>query len=135
MPIVAPDSESDGGFAQTISQAGMGQVNQPVIPNPLIAPILTSATWNSGLIYSDGYRFLTVAATASQAGSLVITEFVDTAGLIPRPSPSTTPLVAATQLIVDIADLKPFQTFSIQIINGSGGASTVTNLYILLSAG
>lgn len=135
MPIVAPDSESDGGFAQTYSQAGMAQVNSPIIPNPLMTTIAaTSGVWNSGLIYSDGYRYLTVALTSSQAGSLVITQYVDTLGLIPRTA-VTTAIVGATPLIVDIADLKPFQTFTVSISNTGGSAATVTNLYILLSAG
>lgn len=134
MPIVAPDSESDGGYTQTYSQAGMAQVNQPTIPVAMPASIAASGNWNSGLIFSDGYRYLTVTATSSQAGALVIQQYVDMAGTIPRVV-SSTALVAATPLIVDIADLKPFMSFTVQINNTGGSGAAVTGFQVLLAGG
>jgi len=146
MPIVAPDSESDGGYTSTISSGGMAQINAPEIPVPIPASIAASATWNSGLIFSDGYRYLTVAVTLSVGASLVITQFVDMAGTIARP-PITNTIVAATPLIVDIpgtltpgsattapAYPYPFMSFTIQIVNGAAIAA-VTGFQVLLSGG
>jgi hypothetical protein len=146
MPLVAPDSESDGGFTNTLSPGGMAQINAPVIPVPIPTSIAASATWNSGLIFSDGYRYLTVAVTASQTGSLVITQFVDMAGTIARPA-ITNPIVAATPLIIDIpgtltpntattapAYPYPFMSFTVQIIN-STTISNISAFQVLLSGG
>lgn len=142
MPIVAPDSESDGGYTSTISSGGMAQINAPEIPVPIPASIAASATWNSGLIFSDGYRYLTVAVTLSVGASLVITQFVDMAGTIARLPPITTAIVAATPLIVDIPGATagvinypyPFMSFTIQIVNGAAIAA-VTGFQVLLSGG
>lgn len=135
MPIVAPASGTDGAFTNVTSAAGVAQITSPVIPNPIVASIpATSGTWNSGVIVGDGFRYLTVAVTMSQAGSLVITEYLDLASTIARPALST-PIVAATPLIVDIADLKPFVGFSIQINNTGASPGAVTSFAVLMSAG
>jgi hypothetical protein len=141
MPLVAPDSESDGGFTNTLSPGGMAQINAPVIPVPIPTSIAASATWNSGLIFSDGYRYLTVAMTLSAGASLSITQFVDMAGTIAR-TPVTATIVAATPLIVDIPGATagvinypfPFMSFTVQIVNG-GAIANVTAFQVLLSGG
>lgn len=141
MPIVTPASDATGGFEQLQSQAGMGQVLYPPAAFPIPLPqtiAATSGVWNSGLMFNDGYRFITVALTSSQAGALVITQYLDLAGTIARPVagvPWTTPIVAATPLIVDISDLKPFVSFTISISNTGGSAATVSALQVILSGG
>ncbi len=89
-------------------------------------------------MFVEGYRYITLGMTSSQAGSLIITEFLDLAGLIPRPfasSPFTTPIVAATALIVDISDLKPFVTMTISISNTGGSAAVISPFQLILAAG
>lgn len=135
MPIVAPASEANGGFVQTLSQGGMAQINQANIPNPAPASIAASSSWDSGLIRSDGWRYLSVGVTMSTAGSLVITRYVDVAGAIARPA-STTSIVAATPLLVDIgSDLKPFQAFRVVVNNTALTAGAVSGFTLLMSAG
>lgn len=114
----------------------MGQVLYPpaVFPIPFTSTIAASGSWSSGLMFNDGYRYLTVALTMTTAGTLNIQQYLDLAGTIPRGAVNTSPIVAATALIVDIADMKPFVTFTIQILN-SGGAATVSSFQVILSAG
>lgn len=114
----------------------MGQVLYPpaAFPIPLPATIAGGANWNSGLIFNDGYRFLTLALTSTQAGTAVIQQYLDLAGTIARPTAPVT-IIAATPLIVDISDLKPFVTFTVQINNSSGSLGTLTGVQLILSGG
>jgi hypothetical protein len=146
MPIVAPDSESDGGFTTTFSLGGMAQINVPEIPNigTLGATLAASTgTWNSGLIFSDGYRYLTVAATLSQGGTILITQYVDMAGTIARPPGSAIAMTGATPLIVDIPGATagvinypyPFMSFTILISNTTASTALISAFQVLLSGG
>lgn len=134
MPIVAPASGTDGAFTNVFSDGGMAQITQPAIPTAIVTSLLAAGVWNSGLIFNDGFRFLTVAVTMTQAGTLAINQFIDAAGLIAR-VPISTPVVAGTPLIVDVSDLKPFMTFTLVLTNTSVATATVSGFGILLSAG
>ncbi len=136
MPILTPASDGSGAFEPLQSQCGMGQVLYP--PNPFPTPLPTTiaggTNWLSGLLLGDGYRYITVTLTSTQAGACVIQQYLDQAGTLPRPV-STTPIVANTQLIVDISDLKPFVTFTVQFTNTSGSTATLTGVQLILSGG
>jgi hypothetical protein len=114
----------------------MGQVLYP--PNPFPVPLPTTlaggATWLSGIILGDGYRYITMALTSTQAGTCTIQEYLDIAGSIARVV-STTSIVANTPLIVDISDLKPFVTLTVSISNSSGSVATLSNVQLILAAG
>lgn len=127
--------------------AGFGQILYPpaVFPIGLPATIAGSGTWNSGLLFNDGYRNLTVAVQMNQAATLAIQLFLDLAGTIPRAvvgSPFT--ITANTLLIVDLPPaptatapgpyMPPWASFSIQIANGATPA-TITAFQMILSAG
>ena len=136
MPIIVPASDGAGAFEMLYSQAGMAQVLYPpnAFPVPLPATIAGGANWLSGLIFSEGYRYITLAVTSTQAGAANIQTYLNLAGTIARVV-STTPIVANTALIVDISDLKPFVTLTVQITNTSGSPATVTGLQLILAAG
>lgn len=114
----------------------MGQVLYPPaqFPVPLPPSIGAGGNWLSGLLFNDGYRYITVGVTSSQAGALVIQQYLDFAGTMAR-TVSSTAILAATPLIVDISDLKPFVSFTVQITNTSGSAATVSKLQVILSGG
>ena len=134
MPFATHSNQSSGGFEQPFSQAGMIQVISPEMPNAIPTTLAASSTWSSGLIYNDGYRYLTVAVTSSQAGSILVNQYLDTAGTIARPT-NTTTLTASTGVIVDITDLKPFGTYTISVVNSSTLASTLSGFACIMSAG
>lgn len=136
MPIVTPASDASGAYEQLQSAAGMGQILYPPAYFPTAIPptIAGGANWLSGLIFNDGYRYITLALTSTQAGAANIQQYVNLAGTIARPV-STTAIVANTPLIVDISDLKPFTSMTVQITNTSGSAATITGFQLILSGG
>ena len=91
-------------------------------------------------MFNDGYRILTVAIVMTQAGTVVITPYVDLAGTIARPAISGT-IVANTALIVDIPatpyteTMPPFCSFTLQINNTGGSIATITSFQVILSGG
>lgn len=114
----------------------MGQVLYPpaAFAIPLPPTIAGSGNWSSGLMFNDGYRYVTIALTSSQAGLLTLQTYLDLAGTIPRPQ-TPTAIVAATLLILDLADLKPFVSYTITVSNSSGTPAVVSVLQVVLSAG
>lgn len=147
MPIVAPASDASGEFEQLFSQAGFGQVLYPPAAFPVPLPTTLAAStgvWNSGLMYNDGMRYLTLALTSTQAGACIIQMYVDLAGTIARP-PVTTAIVANTLLIIDLPApavavvagplLPPFASFTINITNTGGSIATLSTVQLILSAG
>jgi hypothetical protein len=125
-----------------MSQAGFGQILYPPAPFPVLLPTTIGAglNWNSGLLFNDGYRNMTVGVLMTQAGTLAIQQYIDLAGTMARPVNSTA-IVASTLLIVDIPTTAatipppPFASFTIQITNSSGVTATLTNFQAILSAG
>lgn len=149
MPIIAPASDATGAFEQLQSQSGMGQVLYPPaqFPTPLPATIPGSGSWSSGTVFCDGYRILTVGILMTQAGSLVITPYLDSAATMVRTAfITTTSIVANTVLIVDLPTasapgptttqgiMPPFGSFTITV-NNSGATATITSFLAILSAG
>jgi hypothetical protein len=142
VPILTPASDGSGAFEQLISQAGFGQVIYPPnsFPVPLPLTIAGSGLWNSGLLFPDGYRNLTIGVTSSQTATLVVTMYLDLAGTIVRPLaspavfPASTPLTAATAMVYDWIDISPFLSMTVQITNGST-ATTLSGFQLILSAG
>src|SRR4051812_29865065 len=136
MPIIIPASDGSGAYEQLTSQAGMGQVLYPTNPFPIPLPttLTASQVWSSGLIFSEGYRYVTFGVTSTQTGSSVLTTYLDLAGTIARPA-TTTAIVANTALIVDLADLKPFVTLTLSLSNTSGSTATLSGFQLILAAG
>jgi hypothetical protein len=135
MPLIAPPSGSAGAFETAISQAGFAQVLFPPapFPTPLPTTIAGSSNWNSSLMFNDGFRNLTVGVQMNQAGFMVIQQYLDMAGTIPRVV-SSTAIVSGTLLIVDLANQAPFTSFTLQITN-SGALATIAAFQVILSAG
>lgn len=134
MPLISPASGVDGAFQQPFSQGGVSQVIQPAIPVPVPSSIAAGGNWNSGLIFADGFRYLSIGVTSSQPGTIVIQQYLDMSGSVAR-TPISTALVAATPLIVDVADLKPFVTFTLAITIPGGTPGAITGFAVLMGAG
>jgi hypothetical protein len=134
MTLIAPASGVDGAFNTTFAQAGMAQITASNIPVPIVTSLLASGVWSSGLILNDGFRYLSVGVTMSQAGTLVVNQFIDTAGLVAR-TPISNTVVASTPLLIDVSDLKPFLAFTLVLTNTSVSTATVSGFAVLLSAG
>lgn len=136
MPLAAHDYETSGGFEQPISLAGKMQVAAVAMPNGILTvgqTIAGSGNWKSGIIFADGYQIISVAVQMNQAGTLIITRYLDIGGTIAR-TPSSTSIVSGTLLIVDITDDAPFLTFQIEVDNGSGSAATIAAFACIMNA-
>lgn len=133
MPIATIASELDGGYETPVSLAGKVQIVSYIAMPTLPIAIVGSGNYTSPLLMADGYQVLTVALTMNQAGTLVITRYIDMAGTMARPL-STTSIVSGTALIVDITDDLPFVTFTITINNSSGSAASVSAFAIIMNA-
>ena len=137
MPL-AVHSDDIGGFEQLISLAGVAQIDTLPSMTPVPASLVaTTGKWTSGLIFSDGYKTISVGVTTSQAGTLKIQRYIDRAGLIAQQAVTSTSIVAATPLLVNVGlstDAFPFQTFTVEIDNTAGVTSNITSFGILLCA-
>lgn len=135
MPIATIASELYGGFTTPASSAGKIQIVS-FVGMPYAGQTLAGSThWTSNVLPSDGYQVLTVAVMLTTAGTLLVTRYIDPAGTIARASPSSTSIVANTQLIVDaFTDDLPYTSFVIDVLNGSGSTTTFTNFAIILNA-
>lgn len=80
-----------------------------------------------------GFKALTVAITGSQTGTVVITRYIDLAGTIVQASVST-PIVAATLLVVNVYDNLPYVTFRIVVTDTGVPAMTVTNFLVVMNS-
>lgn len=103
-------------------------------PPPIPFSIAAGGNWTSGLMFSMGFKALTVGLTSTQAGSVVITRFIDLAGAIAQGAASTTAIVANTPLVVNIYDNLPYVSFTIEVSNSSGSAATVSPFGVLMNA-
>lgn len=89
---------------------------------PAATAFLASATANGNLIAGNGAKTVTVSMTASQAGNLVLTTYLDDAGTVVSET-VTTALTAATPGVA--LTTKPFRTWKSSYTNTNAAAGTV----------
>lgn len=111
-------------------------VHTPVDSGPLLQAFLNATELGlttpgtSPLMMSGGYPNLSVGATNSVAGSIVVQRYLDEAGTIPQGPALSQSLTAGTPGVLNVNDGAPFQSFTVQIT----GAGTLTNVGALLQS-
>lgn len=136
MPWSDPELEAEYYTINGTGPQAQTSIPQTIAPNTPTT-ILTAGTFNTSAIISNGYKVIAVGVTSSGTGALNIQRYLDREGTIPVTAVSTTPLVAATPLVVVVnsgTDGIPFASFSIVITNTSGGTVTITKFFCLLQA-
>lgn len=136
MPIVV-HSDDAGGFEQVISPSGAAQITAPTFggtPPPAPFTLAGGTNWISGLMFSMGFKAISVGLTSSQAGAINIQRYLDMAGTVVQGAASTVAIVAATAVVLNIDDALPFTTFTIQVTNTSGSTATVSPFAVLMNA-
>jgi hypothetical protein len=118
---------------------GMGPAAQTtVVQSPALTSIAISGTYTTGVVVSNGYQIIAVGVTSSQAGTVTIQRFLDRAGTVPVTTTLSTPVVAATPLVVVVNafnDHLPFASFIITVTNSSGSTvANITNFAVLLQS-
>jgi hypothetical protein len=124
--------------------AAQGPVAQSAVPQDQVpfgpTTIANAGQFSTGVLVSDGYKIIGVGVTSSNSGALIISRFLDREGTILVTTALSTPIVAATPLIVVVpnpatpADNLPFASFTITITNTGGGSATISKFYCLLQA-
>jgi hypothetical protein len=103
----------------------------PAQPNAFPATVNGGATFDAGVIPALGSNSIAVGATLSQAGQIVVTRYLDAAGLVVLDVNQVTMLAGAPTSLV-VADMAPWASFDVRIVNTSGGAANLTNAAILV---
>ncbi len=98
------------------------------------ATIAASGSWNSNVAITDGYKAIAAGVTSSQAGTLSVQRYLDTAGLVAQGAPVSVALSAGVAAVVNCMDGVPCQSFKVTITNSSGSVANITNFACLLNA-
>jgi len=136
MPLVV-HSDDAGSYEQLFSLAGAGQITAPSYggtPPPSPFTIGASSNWTSGLMFSMGFKALSVGLTSTQAGAINIQRYLDLAGTVVQGAASTVAIVANTAVVLNVYDNLPFTTFTIQVTNTGGSTATVNPFGALMNA-
>jgi hypothetical protein len=131
MPKVGSELSS-----QYFEPVAIGPVAQVDMSAALGAPatIAASSSWVSGVIPADGYKAIALAVTLSNAGTLKLTRYLDTAGTIAQGAAQTQALTAATPGNLNVNDGAPFQSFKVEIDNSGASVANVSGFACLLNA-
>lgn len=129
------DAGSESNAAH-IPPRGVGPVltTSPILPAAIPSTIAGGGSYQSGIIYSDGYKSISVGAKLSQVGSITIQRYLDAAGTIPVGAPITAALAANTANWATVNDGVAFLSFQVTIANTSGSIGNLSNTGILLAA-
>lgn len=98
------------------------------------ASIANGGTYDSGLIYADGFKVIAAAIKMSLAGTLTITRYLDEAGLLQQGAAAQVAVTANTTAVLNVGDNLPFASFRVTVANGGAGASAVAAFALLLNA-
>ena len=122
-----------------IAPTGQGPATHYVVPSSvhsIAAAIAGSGSTSSAVIPSAGFTGIAAAVTSSQAGTLAIQRYLDTAGTIVQGAALSVNLLAATPNVVNVlADGLPFQSYVVTITNSSGSTANLTGVFVLMQAG
>jgi hypothetical protein len=102
----------------------------------LTAQVPASGQLASPVILSNGWKLFALGLTSTQAGTVSVQRFLDTAGTVPIGAGVSAALTAATaqSLSIGTADTIPFQSFQVTVTNSSATAATLSNVAGLLQA-
>lgn len=128
-------AETTGEYYQTQAQ-GPIMLTTPAYATGNLPPVTlaVSASWNSGILASDGYKSLAAGVTSSLTGTLTIQRYLDPGGTVAIGSLASVSLVAATAASLAVNDGTPFSSFRIVLTNTGAGTTTITNFFVLLAA-
>lgn len=100
----------------------------------LPASVPASGSVISAPILSSGYSAFAVGVTSSQAGTVTVQRYLDTAATIPQGAPLTANLTAASAGVVNATDGAPFASFTVRVSNSGSAAASLSNVGVLLQA-
>jgi hypothetical protein len=134
-------TEATGQYWEPVANGPVTQVDL-VATDPLLlgtlpttGTIAASGNYTSAVIYSDGFKSISVGCKSTQTGAINIQRYIDRAGTIPVGAPITAALTAGTSQWANVVnDGVAFQSFTIQITNTGASPATITLFGALLAA-
>jgi len=135
MPLVSPERSAQYWEPVASGPVAQADLSLATYASPQGTVPTTTPWFITSAINADGFKFITVTATSSQAGAINVQLYVDAAGTIKQGAVQTVALVAATPNILNVnGALTPFQSFTVQITNTGGSPATITGYALLLTA-
>lgn len=117
-------------FAMPVYQTG-GAVVVPVPPNAFPVTIAAGATYDTGIMPTNGAVGLAASGNLTQAGVLSIQRYIDSAGTIPIGAAITQTMTANTLATVAVNDGLPAASWHAAIQNTSGSTGTLSQAALL----
>lgn len=102
-------------------------------PGGFPSTIAGSGSWQSGVLAMAGYRGIAAAVTSTQAGSISIQRYADSAGQIAIGAAISQALAASTAATVSVNDGLPALYFQVTISNSSGSTATISGAAIVMT--
>jgi len=135
MPLVSPERSTQYWEPVASGPVAQADYSTAVYASPQ-GTVPTSTPWyTSSIINADGFKFITVAVTSTQAGAINVQLYVDAAGTIKQGAAATVPVIAATPVVLNVnGTTTPFQSFTVQITNTGGSPATITGYALLLTS-
>ena len=118
---------------QIVVQQGTAAVNGALSVG-LTGTIAASGTLTSTLFPTYGCKSFAFGGTLNQAGTLVLSRYIDQAGSISAGADVTQALVASTAGVMIVNDGLPVQSARIKFVNAAGSPAALTNFAGLLQA-
>lgn len=130
MPRVS--SQTTSGYWEPEAVGPVAQCDySSLVPGTLAG----GGSFDTGIIYADGFKAIAIGVLMSQAGTLSIQRFLDAAGKIPQGAVVTQAVTANAPAVLNVNDNLPFNYVQVKIINGAAGAvATLAAAAILLNA-
>ncbi len=122
------------GFAVAADVAVEGPALQVAVPIAWPATIAASGTFTSGVVPTFGMPHVAVGATLSNAGTLIVQPYLDTAGAVAAGAATTQALTANTGAVLDLNSGKVMGSLTVEIVNGAASVGTLTNPIGVLQA-
>jgi hypothetical protein len=132
----------NGAVAQIVVDGPAWQLDIPQntgtvsTPGTITVPgtIGSLGTWNSALIQANGMPHLAASAEINQAGTFGVQRFLDAGGAIPTGTLISTAMNSGTLAVIDNNDGRVFQSFTLEIVNGSASPATPIDVAVVLQS-
>lgn len=135
MPLVSPERSAQYWEPVAGGPVAQADLSSATYASPQGTVPTTTPWYTSSVINADGFKFITVAATSSQAGAINVQLYVDATGTIKQGAVQTVAVLAATPVVLNVnASTTPFQSFTVQITNTGGSPANITNYALLMTA-
>lgn len=110
----------------------VAQVDLSAVQNP--GTIAAGATFDTGAIYSDGFKDIAVGVLMNAGGTITLQRYLDAAMLLPVGAAVTATITGGTATVLTSTDDLPFNYLRVTIKNTAATVATIAAFGLLLNA-